>query len=226
MKPIAGLPMKILALEFSSNVRSVALADNADAGLKILSTASEVGGRSTRAVGLIEKVLTEAAISRDQVDCIAIGIGPGSYTGIRAAIALAQGWQMATGIKTIGISSVEAIAAQAQEAGTHGVVNIVIDAQRQEFYLAEYNISKAHIQLTKELHLVTFEDVGKRAESGALIIGPDAHLVRGGIKIEASAERIAKLAAQSPTFVPAAELEPIYLREVNFVKAPPHRTIL
>ena len=218
--------MKILALEFSSKVRSVALTDHAGDQFKILSTASEVGGRSTRAVGLIEKVLSDAAISRGQVDCIAIGIGPGSYTGIRAAIALAQGWQIATGIKTIGISSVEAIAAQAQEAGSYGTVRIVIDAQRQEFYLAEYNISKEQNRLTKELHLVTFADVGKRAESDALIIGPDAQLFPGGITIAANAETIAGLAAKGSMSVPASEIEPIYLREVSFVKAPPSRTII
>ena len=218
--------MKILALEFSSNVRSVALADNTAQGFKIASSASEAGGRSTRAIGLIEKVLTEATISREQVDCIAIGIGPGSYTGIRAAIALAQGWQLATGVRTIGVSSVDAIAAQAQKARTYGTVNIVIDAQRQEFYLATYDISKEGVRLTEELRIVPFADVVKRIETGALITGPDASLVSGGIKMEANAGTIAELAAKSPTFIPAAELEPIYLREVSFVKAPPARTIV
>ena len=59
---------------------------------------------------------------------IAVGLGPGSYTGIRAAIAVAQGWQLARGIKLLGINSVECLAAQAQAGKIFGRVNVVIDA--------------------------------------------------------------------------------------------------
>jgi len=64
---------------------------------------------------------------------IAVGLGPGSYTGVRAAIALAQGWQLAREIKLLGVSSVEAIAVQAQAEKIFGRVNVVMDAQRNEF---------------------------------------------------------------------------------------------
>ena len=72
---------------------------------------------------------------------IAVGLGPGSYTGIRAAIAMAQGWQLARGVKLLGVSSAEALAAQAQAENIFGRVNLVIDAQRGEFYLATWEIS-------------------------------------------------------------------------------------
>ena len=48
---------------------------------------------------------------REAIEAIAVGLGPGSYTGIRAAIALAQGWQLAREVKTLGVSSVAAMAA-------------------------------------------------------------------------------------------------------------------
>ena len=103
--------MTILALEFSSARRGAALAR----GGTVLSEAVETtGGRTTNAFGLIEKVLTEAKVLRGEVEVIVVGIGPGSYAGIRAAIALAQGWQLARGIQLLGVSSAECLAAQAQ----------------------------------------------------------------------------------------------------------------
>src|SRR5471032_627275 len=120
--------MTILALEFSSPQRSVAIARD---GI-VLSETSELGGRNTAAFGMIEKILVEAKNEREEVEVIVVGLGPGSYTGIRAAIALAQGWQLAREIKLLGVSSVEAIAAQAQAEKIFGRVNVVIDAQRNE----------------------------------------------------------------------------------------------
>src|ERR1041385_9283493 len=80
----AALSMKILALEFSADVRRVAIADEQNG----LAYAMETGGRETRAFALIESALRESKVAREQIDCIAVGVGPGSYTGIRQAIAI------------------------------------------------------------------------------------------------------------------------------------------
>src|ERR1700744_507167 len=95
--------MTILALEFSSEQRSVALARDG----QLLAETHEIGGRATNAFSLIEKILAEARLERDAITAVAVGLGPGSYTGIRAAIAMAQGWQLARNIRLIGVSSVE-----------------------------------------------------------------------------------------------------------------------
>ena len=83
--------MTILALEFSSSQRSVALRRGGDK--HSLTEAVETGGRATNALAMIQQVLSQAGIEREQIDLLAVGLGPGSYTGIRAAIAVAQGWQ-------------------------------------------------------------------------------------------------------------------------------------
>src|SRR5207249_11930332 len=98
-----ALPMKILALEFSSAQRSVALVVDG----QVRGRAQETGTRESRALSLIESALSAAGLERETVDCLAVGLGPGSYGGIRSAIALAQGWQLARGTKTLGISSGE-----------------------------------------------------------------------------------------------------------------------
>ncbi len=93
------------------------------------------------AFSLIKKVLAESGSTREQIEVIAVGLGPGSYTGIRVALSIAQGWQLARGVKLLGISSAECLAAQAQAEKISGRVNVVIDAQRNEFYLASYEVS-------------------------------------------------------------------------------------
>ena len=70
--------------------------------------------RTLNAFGLIETALGQAQIEREQIDCLAVGLGPGSYTGIRAAISIAQAWQLARNVRVLGVGSVECFALQAQ----------------------------------------------------------------------------------------------------------------
>jgi len=110
--------MKILALEFSSPQRSVAVVHAAGvpppgaapSAVEVI----ETGQLPTKAIGMAEEALRQAQLEREQIECLAIGLGPGSYTGIRAAIALSQGWQLARKVKLAGISSADVVAAQAQ----------------------------------------------------------------------------------------------------------------
>src|SRR5688572_14539151 len=118
--------MKILALEFSSPVRGVAVAVDGE----VCGQASEQGGRSMHPFHLIDTALRESGLRRDEIECIAVGTGPGSYAGIRIAIAIAQGWQLARGIKLLGISSADSLAEQVAERGTDKFFSIGIDAQR------------------------------------------------------------------------------------------------
>src|SRR5438094_19575 len=158
---LAESRMKILALEFSSSERSVAIvqgrgprpATESDSLSvhKVVSTPTgaskdtswkvaevvESGALGANAIGMIEAALCQAQVEREQIERLVVGLGPGSYNGIRLAIAVAQGWQLASGeegIKLLGISSAECIAVQGQEEGLAGRVNVVIDAQRGEFY--------------------------------------------------------------------------------------------
>lgn len=209
--------MMILALEFSSERRSVALAR----GGRVLAEASETGGyRTTNAFALIEKVLAETSLSREEIEVIAVGLGPGSYTGIRAAIAAAQGWQLARGIKLLGISSAAALAMQAQEAKLFGRVNVVIDAQRREFYLATWNVSDTECREIAPLKIVAKPEIQSLQAAGEICVGPEPEL---GTRLFPSASTLARLAAGRNDFLPGEKLEPIYLRETTFVKAPPPR---
>jgi tRNA threonylcarbamoyladenosine biosynthesis protein TsaB len=207
--------MTILALEFSSARRSVALAR----GGEILAEAFEQSAeRGTNVFGLIEKVLAAAKISREEIETIAVGLGPGSYTGIRAAIAVAQGWQLARGVKLLGVSSAECLAAQAQAEKIFGRVNVVVDAQRGEFYLATWEISDSGRQAISPLQIVPAAGIEPRKVAGEICVGPEMERC-----LFPTAAMVALLAAGRPDFMPGEKLEPSYLRATSFVKAPSHR---
>jgi len=209
--------MTILALEFSSEQRSVAVARDG----AVLAEAVETGGRSTAAFGMILKSLTAAKIFREYIDVLCIGLGPGSYTGIRAAISIAQGWQLARQVKLLGVSSVEAIAAQAQAENILGRVNVVVDAQRGEFYLAAYEISADGWREIEPLKIVPLVEVQLRAEAKEILAGPEAaKWIPNGRNIFPRAAVLAKLAAGRHGYQAGEQMEPVYLRETNFVKSP------
>jgi tRNA threonylcarbamoyl adenosine modification protein YeaZ len=219
--------MKILALEFSSPQRSVAVVHGgAGAGPRCLGEAIETGACTTDALGLVEAALAQAQLDREQIECLAVGLGPGSYTGIRLAISLAQGWQLARPVRLLGISSAECLAAQAQAEGIVGRVAIVIDAQRNEFYLAAYDLGPQGRRETESLRLATLADLQARQQAGALLIGPEVtKWFPGGRVLFPRAATLGQLAQDRSDFVAGERLEPIYLRETRFVKAPPPRIL-
>ena len=185
----------------------------------------ETGGHGANAFGMIERVLAEAKIEREQVDVLAVGLGPGSYTGIRAAISMAQGWQLAHGVKLLGVGSAEAIAAQALAEKISGRVSVVIDAQRNEFYLASYEIATDGWRETTPLKILSRAEVQSRAGATGILIGPEVtRWFPGSRVIFPRAATVAELAARRSNFTPGEKLEPVYLRETNFVKATPARS--
>lgn len=214
--------MKILAVEFSSAHRSVAVAESsAGGGVTVLGTAMETSVPKTRALTLVGAALAQAGVERDQIDGIAVGLGPGSYTGIRASISLAQGWQLARNVKLLGVSSAECLAAQAQAAGGRGPVTLIIDAQRDEFYLARYDLTSAGPGLLEDLHLVPAGEVTRRLDAGERVAGPEAsRRFASAQDLFPEASMLARLAGGRTGYVAGEALEPIYLRETAFVKAP------
>jgi tRNA threonylcarbamoyl adenosine modification protein YeaZ len=175
---------------------------------------------------MIEEALRDAQLEREQIDCVAVGLGPGSYSGIRAAIAFAQGWQLARNVKLLGVSSAECIAEQAVADGLTGPINIIIDAQRNEFYLAQYDLSEKGPVEVQPLRLVTLAEVQQLERAGQTLIGPEVTKWFPGARIVfPRAAVLGQIALRRDDFVPGEKLEPIYLRETSFVKAPPPRII-
>jgi len=85
---------------------------------------------------MIESLLAEAGIGRRQLDGIAVGRGPGAFTGVRLAISAAQGIALALDIPVIPVSSLAALAMQAPDNGADLLA--VIDARMGEIYAGTF----------------------------------------------------------------------------------------
>ena len=219
--------MNLLAFEFSSTHRSVAVADTDAAGVvRVLATEAETGGRAISALGMVGRALQRAQLEREQIDGLAVALGPGSNMGVRISISLAQGWQLALRTPVLGVSSADCLAAQAQRAGWFGRVAVVVDAQRHEIYLGLYDLDAAGWRAAEPLRIVPIAAATALDSRVDHWIGPEATrwFPRGRV-LHADAATVATLAAGRTDFIPAAQLEPVYLRAVEFVKAPPPRVL-
>jgi tRNA threonylcarbamoyladenosine biosynthesis protein TsaB len=123
--------MRILALDTSSRFGSLALAGN-DLGAEAL-----YGPELRHAETLLpelEKLLASARVELRAIELLAIGLGPGSFTGLRVGLATVKGLALATGLPVVGVSS---LAAVAHDAGSARVV-VVNDGQRGEVFAAAF----------------------------------------------------------------------------------------
>jgi tRNA threonylcarbamoyl adenosine modification protein YeaZ len=217
--------MNILALEFSSAQRSVAILSG-DGHSSDVHEVTDAGGKGTRAFSLITEALSLAKVQRKEIDCLAVALGPGSYTGIRVAISIAQGWQLATEQRTAGISTVDVLATQAQEKGSRGEIEVIVDAQRGELYWTRYTVEDEWLKIMQPLRLAQPQEVKSAVNNEQQIIGPEAGAwFPGATPMFPSAAVLAKLALAGRSFVPAQMLEPVYLRETTFIKAPRPRIV-
>jgi tRNA threonylcarbamoyl adenosine modification protein YeaZ len=207
--------MKILALEFSSNRRSVAIADGKD----LLATIATDDVKKPP-LTLIDDALQQVHLDRAAIETIALGIGPGSYTGIRSAIATAQGWQLARNPNLLPISSAEVLAATAAANGHRGETHFIIDAQRHEYYYTTWNLTETGQTEITPLHII---DVVAACELDAF--GPDAAGFPYCEPLFPGAAVLAQLAVNRTNFQPGETIEPIYLRPTEFTKAPPPRQL-
>ncbi len=227
------LPMICLAFEFTSDRRSVAISDGDQ---RVLSQVVHDRGRTTPVFHLIDQALAEAQVARASIERLAISIGPGSYTGIRLAIAAAQGWHLATGIDVVAVDTFEALLRQTQRPAVAGPRVLCVNAQRQEFAVREWDGQG----WAAPLHLESADLLLQRIIAGQAVFGPDLGTwIRGLPSTSTSSELAARadaleaypqasdvaLLGANADPVPPETLAPVYLREASFVKAPPHRHI-
>lgn len=101
-----------------------------------------------RLLPMAEELLSEAGIDYNQLDLIAYGRGPGSFTGVRIATACAQGMALGLDIPILGISSLatlaQALREQAFQAGG-GIIHAALDARMGEIYYGRFLVDKARV---------------------------------------------------------------------------------
>lgn len=149
--------MKILAFDTSSAASSVALYRDGEVYAVHEPALVKQG---THLLPIIAKLLNEAALSLSELDLIAVGIGPGSFTGLRIGCSAAKAISVAKDIPIAPISSLHLLAQTAYQ--RHGAQHFLaaVDARKGEAYCGRYELNKALsvVQLVGEETLVNVTD--------------------------------------------------------------------
>ena len=214
--------MRILALETSTEYCSVALWQSG----AIIECCERVGQKhSERLMEMLDGVLREANVTLAQLDGIAFGAGPGSFTGVRIACGVAQGLALGADLPVVGVCTLQALA----QASGHDKVIAALDARMAEVYHAVYEKCEGRWVTVSEPSLCLPQDAqpveGKGwfgAGSGFDVHGAELEERFAG-KIDGNdaravpqASAIAQLAAvmfAAGQGVDAAQAMPFYLRD-------------
>src|SRR5262245_56582469 len=131
------LPMKLLAFDTSTETLSIAV--SAGAGAPVLEHVGAGGAQASAAlIPAIQALLERAGLRLGELSAIAFGRGPGSFTGLRTAAAVAQGLGFGAGVPVLPLETLLAVAEEAHlQAGVTKVVAL-LDARMDEVYFAAY----------------------------------------------------------------------------------------
>lgn len=137
------MPLHLLALDASSSACSAALLRQDDAGTECLARFEMTPRAHTRRLlPMVDEVLAEAQVTPSQLDTVAFGRGPGSFTGLRIAAGAAQGLAFGLDCPLLGISTLEALALQAHRRYHLRHVVTALDARMGEVYAATWHCLK------------------------------------------------------------------------------------
>ncbi|MFH1998111.1 MAG: tRNA (adenosine(37)-N6)-threonylcarbamoyltransferase complex dimerization subunit type 1 TsaB [Planctomycetota bacterium] len=205
----------LLAIETSSRAGSVALMHDAQRIDERALGEDAFQGRTL--APRIDALLKEHRITPDQIGLVAVGLGPGSFTGLRVGIAFARGFAYAVGCDMVGVSSLAALALA--EAGEKEEILCIGKAGHDEFFYASFRVDKGRIVSETEPAIDSLAVVQEKARSFKRAIGEGAaQLGSGAESISPAAGSVAVLGArlyaeEGPT--PERRLLPLYLRRSN-----------
>ena len=127
--------MQIIALDASTELASVALGD----GVTWRELSERAGQRhSELLLPMVQALLDQERLALSQLDGVAFGAGPGSFTGLRIACGVAQGLALGAGLSVVGVSTLEAMAEVARTRHSASKVVAALDARMREIYIAAY----------------------------------------------------------------------------------------
>jgi len=223
--------MRILALDAATEACSVALLS----GDALISRTIESGkSNAAKILSMAEEVLAEAQVALSMLDAIAASIGPGTFTGVRISVAVAQGLAFGADLKVVPITTLEALALQVIEEQDRRAL-ACLDARMGEVYWGCFAADAASgVVPTGALHVgppgnVALDPVARYLGVGRGFSAYPILATLPGVTIDATrsaalpnAREIARLGALRLMTggLDAADLKPLYLRDkVAFTEA-------
>lgn len=213
--------MKILALDTALAACSVALVDTAGGARPMAESVAMPRGHAEALMPMVARLVEAAHLPFTDIDRFAVTVGPGTFTGIRVGVAAGRGLALATGRPLVGVTTLEAYAAElAGEAG-NAPIAIALDARRGEVYFQSFDAAGRPLSQAAAL----------APEAAALRLGADTLVAGSGARLVAAACSarvrllgrdlgpgpdpvvIARLAAARP--LPERPPAPLYLRPAD-----------
>jgi tRNA threonylcarbamoyladenosine biosynthesis protein TsaB len=217
--------MNLLAFETSSRTGSVALETAAGLLVRELPTPRE---QTERLLAITDELLAEAGIELEKLDGIAFGRGPGSFTGLRVSVAVAQGLAAVSGVPLLPVSSLLCLAQRAwQDAGCERAL-VCIDAHMGEVYWATAERRGGHVEIVGDERLGPPAEVAAPHGAGWCAVGSGFAAQRQALApiTAAAAKALPDLVPSAVALLPQAKRDlaagrstpptaalPIYLRE-------------
>lgn len=216
--------MYCLGIDTSAAVGSVAVTfDDAPLCHQVISTNMT---HSVNILPAMQKVITEAGISLKQLNAVAVGVGPGSYTGVRVGIAFAKGIAFGLKIPIAGVCSFESMLYAHK--GFDGAICTLVDAKMGGTYWGAYRWNSNEIITLNKPSVSRTEDINFQSDNKILFLSPDIEKFMGTLrpKFSVSASIEFKEAFPDATYIailgakrlsekdkhPEIKLEPYYLR--------------
>ena len=222
--------MKYLTIDTSSVTASVGLVDTETD--KVLSEcfADVPLTHSQTVLPMTQSVLSQAGVSFDDVDCIAVCSGPGSFTGVRIGVAAAKGLGFEKDLPTASVSTLEALSLNFDGVPCNAVICAVMDARCRQVYTASFSCEDGVITRLTPDEAMSIDDCKtalKALSRPVVFVGDGAQLCYDACKDELDCvaapsplryvrPRGVALAARSlasqDKLIPASQLQPTYLR--------------
>jgi tRNA threonylcarbamoyl adenosine modification protein YeaZ len=132
--------MKLLGIELSSAVGSIALLADGDISERTIQTPRE---QTARTLACVDELLGAAGLALRELDGVTFGRGPGSFTGLRVAAAHAQGMALASGVPLYPVSSLLALAQGAWRTTSTQRAVVCVDARMDEIYCGVFALAES-----------------------------------------------------------------------------------
>lgn len=172
----------LLAIETSSLVSSVALLHE-----DVLRAEFTTQARLTHSEQLmphIEDMLQKASVSKNQIDAVAVSIGPGSFTGLRIGLATAKGLAFAWQVPIVGIETPVSLAWNS--AGMADEICVLIDAQKGNVYASRYQWHGTVLETVQDISIMPRTEIlDELAKTGKHIVFYGDGALKGRAEIEA-----------------------------------------
>ena len=165
--------MKILSIDTSTKYLGVAVAVGSD----VVASLHDKGAlqHSSRLIPSIDKVLKNADLELKDIDAIALGIGPGSFTGLRIGVATCKGINMALGIPIVAVPTLDVIAYNFINT-KEKILCPTIDAKKEKLYACLYEVRNTTLKRLTDYMLTDIDGLLDKIDKPTLLFGDGIEL--------------------------------------------------